>query len=364
MWIGVRTHRTLAPGPIVCNVPDYDTDFNPEPRAMGVRRRLVSIPRSVLFFVALTVLFPLLALVATVVDVVRAVAFRRPFMALRMLAFGWMFLFTELAGITRFFGHWLMAGFGARRAWMVERAWPVQAWWARTLLGSVLRLFRMKLEVEDMDVARPGPIIAMFRHASIIDNLLPAALLTDRLGIKLRWIIKKELLSLPSLDVGGNRLPNYFVDRNADDPRSELRRIKALTSNLDDTEGVLIYPEGTRFTPERKARALQRLEESRPELVERARALRTVMPPRPAGSLALLDSGHDVVVCAHEGLGGFARVADIWSGAILGRTIKVSFRRISAADIPKGRRERVDWLFDQWRQVDDWITSASGAAPA
>ncbi len=355
-------HRTSARRPIVSSVPEYETDFHPEPRSVVVRRRLVSVPRSLFFFVALTVLAPPIAALALVVDIARALVRRTPFMAIRLVAFAWVFLFAELWGITRFAAHWVAAGFGRRRGWMVERAWPVQAWWARTLLGSVLKLFRMDLVVDDLEVATPGPVIAMFRHASIIDNLLPAALLTDRAGLKLRWIIKKELLRLPSLDIGGNRLPNYFVDRDAADPRAELRRIKALTSGLDGSEGVLIYPEGTRFTPERKARALERLSASRPELVERARAFRNVMPPRPAGSLVLLDAGLDVVVCAHEGLGGFARVSDIWSGALVGQTIRVQFRRIAASDIPKERRARVDWLFDQWRQVDEWITDAARSA--
>ena len=31
---------------------------------------------------------------------------------------------------------------------LVSLAWPVQRWWARTLLGSVRRLFRLEFDVE------------------------------------------------------------------------------------------------------------------------------------------------------------------------------------------------------------------------
>ena len=247
---------------------------------------------------------------------------------------------------------------------MVERAYVTQAWWARVLFASVQRLFRLDVQVEGLEVANPGPVLAMFRHASIIDNLLPAALLTDQRGLKLRWLIKKELLQVPSLDVGGNRLPNYFVDRNADDPREELRRIRALTRHLSEDEGLLIYPEGTRFTESRRTRALEKLQESASHLYERAANLRYVLPPKIGGVLSLLDAKADPLICAHEGLGGFAKVSDIWSGAMLNRTIRVKLWRVDFNNIPTDRKGRVDWLFDQWEAIDNWIASVMPAEAA
>jgi 1-acyl-sn-glycerol-3-phosphate acyltransferase len=280
-------------------------------------------------------------------------------MSLRLIAFGWVFLAAETWGLVRFFGHWVLSGFGWRREWLVARAWPVQTWWARTLLTSVRRLFRLTLQVEDAERAQPGPIIAMFRHASIVDNLLPAVLLTHGQGLKLRWIIKRELLSVPALDVGGTRLPNYFVARASSDPRTEIRRIRSLAADLAEDEGVLIYPEGTRFTEARRARALAALEKRDPELSARARRLRHVLPPRIGGPLTLLDTGYDVVMCAHEGLGGFAKIRDIWSGALVGRTINVKFWRFGASEIPTTRKGRIAWLFDQWARVDAWIEATN-----
>ncbi|HEX9855896.1 MAG TPA: 1-acyl-sn-glycerol-3-phosphate acyltransferase [Acidimicrobiia bacterium] len=329
-----------------------------ESRSERFRRRIVTIPRSVLLFVVLTVAAPAVAALAALVDAIRFALFGKPAMALRMVAFAWVYLAAELWGITRFFGQWVAAGFGARQRWMVDRGWAVQCQWASTLLGAVQRLFDLDLRVVGLENAAPGPIIAMFRHASIIDNLLPAVLLTDQAGIKLRWIIKKELLGQPALDVGGNRLPNYFVDRDSKDPRGELRRIKAMTVGLREDEGVLIFPEGTRFSEERRARALERLAASDPAMHAAASRLRNVMPPRLGGVLTLLDSGADVVVCAHEGLGGFATLRDIWSGSLVGRTVRIELWRIAASDIPKARQERVAWLLETWQHVDDWIESA------
>ena len=332
-----------------------DMDFTPEPRTVVIRRRLVTIPRSILIVIAMIALAPIVIPVAVLIDALRWLATRKPAITLRMLAFGFVFFGVEVVGLVRLTMSWISAGFGRDRAKMRDDAWPIQVWWANSLLGAVRRLFRIELSISGQDSVAPGPVIAMFRHASIVDNLLPAVLLTAERGIRLRWIVKRELLTLPSLDVAGKRLPNYFVDRNSTDPRGELRRIRALAADLTSRDGVLIYPEGTRYTPGRFAKAIARLEESNDSMLERARELRHVMPPRPGGTLTLLDSGADVVVGAHQGLEGFAKLGDLWSGAMVGKTISVRLTRISAATIPGGRRERAEWLYDVWADIDSWI---------
>jgi len=89
--------------------------------------------------------------------------------------------------------------------------------------------------------------------------------------------------------------------------------------------------------------------------LEAARTLRYVMPPRPGGTLTLLDTGADVVVGAHQGLEGFAKIQDLWSGALVGKTIHVQITRIPAAEVPTGRRARAQWLYDVWADIDAWI---------
>ena len=87
-----------------------------------------------------------------------------------------------------------------------------------------------------------------------------------------------------------------------------------------------------------------------------AAGLANVLPPRPGGTLALMEaSDADVVVLAHEGLEGFARVRDMWSGDLVGSTIRIRFRRIDRSKIPIDRTDRVGWLFAIWSDVDDWI---------
>ncbi|MBT8197652.1 MAG: hypothetical protein HKO87_02080 [Acidimicrobiia bacterium] len=321
----------------------------------------MTIPRLLLFLVLTTVTLPLLVVVALLVDVVRWVVSRKPLIAVRMVLFMWAFLVISTGGVTWMFLNWIMAGFGRRKESMVHNAYQVQRWWARSLFASVGGLFGFEVSIEGHELVRPGPIIAMFRHASIVDNLLPAVLITDREKMELRWIIKRELLADPALDVGGNRLPNYFVARTSMNPEEEIDRISGLADGLDEDGGVLIFPEGTRFTEEKRRRILKRLEKRDPDLFARAQQFTNLLPPRLGGPLALMDKGIDVVFCGHHGLGGFAHLKDIWGGDMVGQKISVKFWRVAATDIPSDEAGRRGLLLDQWQQMDDWITSVQEA---
>jgi 1-acyl-sn-glycerol-3-phosphate acyltransferase len=325
-------------------------------RGATIWRRLRTIPLFVLILLVSTGLLPLLLLGAFAVDVVRALATGKPWMATRIVLFGWCFVAIDVSGVTIALLQWIGAGFGAgRRRRLLDWGYGLQRWWARALFSVARRLFSLRFEVTGEDAITPGPIIAFFRHASIVDNLLPAVFVLDRHSIRLRWVIKQELLADPALDVGGHRIPNYFVDRSSRDGAGEIDRIAALASGLAPNEGVLLFPEGTRFTPQKQQRVLEKLAGSDPRIYDRARRLRHVLPPRVGGPLALLDSGYDVVFCTHVGLDGFADVADIWEGGLVGRTVRLHFWRIDGSVIPQGRRDRIEWLYEQWQALDDWI---------
>jgi 1-acyl-sn-glycerol-3-phosphate acyltransferase len=174
-------------------------------------------------------------------------------------------------------------------------------------------------------------------------------------------VLKRELLSDPCLDVAGNRLPNYFVQRGSDDTDRELQAIRDLVDGLGPHDGVLIYPEGTRFTSEKRARALEKLRHGDPAISERAHRLRYLLPPRLGGPLALLDatSPADVVVLTHHGLDGFAHLRDIWAGGMVNTTVQVEFWRIPRSLLPTDRADQITWLYDVWDRVDIWIDEKS-----
>ena len=327
---------------------------NPD-RTGALKRRLVTVPVTLTAAVVVTALLPVLAVVAAAVDIVRFVITRKPFVAIRMLAFGWAYLATEVWALISLGIAWVIAGVGPGRSRrLLQSAFRLQERWARMLLWAFRRIFSVGLEVEGADVLAPGPIIVMMRHASIADTLLPNVLVTSATGIRLRYILKKELLVDPALDIAGNRLENVFVDRSGD-TSAEVDRIRTLGTGLGEFDGMLIYPEGTRFTPAKQAKALESLSKRKSDLAERARGLRHVLPPRIGGPLGLLDLETDIVIAAHVGLDGFAEVKDIWDGKVIGGTLRVTFWRVASDDLPSGRSERVSWLMSQWERVDAWI---------
>jgi hypothetical protein len=103
---------------------------------------------------------------------------------------------------------------------------------------------------------------------------------------------------------------------------------------------------------------LERLAASaEPKLLERARALQWLLPPRLGGVVALLEAAPDadVLLCVHTGLEGVRGLGEIWNGALIGRHIQVEFERISASSIPRERRAQVEWICDQWARLDAWL---------
>ncbi|MFH1329754.1 MAG: lysophospholipid acyltransferase family protein [Actinomycetota bacterium] len=334
---------------------------NGESRGERLGRRLRTVPAVVAGFVLVTALLPVLAVALLAYDAVRAFRGRGRFSAVRLLAFGWVYLVVEMAGLTAMLLFWLASGFGKARGLYVTLTYALQGWWASILFRAVRFLFRAGLEVEGDGAIAPGPIVLMMRHASLADTLLPTVVVLRRHKIRLRYVLKRELLWDPALAVAGNVLPNCFLDRRSTDAAAEVDRVRALGVGLGERDGVLIYPEGTRFTPERRERVIEILRHRFPHLVERAEALQGVLAPRQAGVLALLEAGTDVVVCSHVGLDGLSHVKRVWRGGLVGVTVKVAFWRIPAAEIPAADEARIDWLFAQWRRVDEWVCAHRSA---
>ena len=333
----------------------------PDEGSRGARlwRRGRGIATEVLAFVLVTALLPVLLIVAALVDLVRWIARRRPWVGVRLVAMAWWFLFGELRGMLGLLAIWLLTGgpFGRgsprRRRWVYD----LRIRWARSHLGGVKALFGLTFEVEGLEAAGPGPVVILMRHASIIDNALPDALLGQAHGLGLRFVLKQELQSIPTIDIGGRWVPTTFVRRASSDSEGEVARLRRLAQDLGPDEGVLIYPEGTRATEAKRVRAQEVIAERQPEIAPLAARLRHLLPPRLGGPLALIDeaAGADIVFCGHVGFDGFAHVSDVWAGDLVGTTVHVRIWRYPASALPAGHDERVAWLYDRWQQVDDWI---------
>jgi 1-acyl-sn-glycerol-3-phosphate acyltransferase len=306
-----------------------------------LRRRLITIPGYAIVWALWLAAVPIWLPVTILVDLAR----RSRGIALRSAVAITVYLSCEIMGIVASGGLWAWKRIfpvGAER-W-TDIHFRLEAWWGTTLFRAAVRLFGLRLEVEsDADLGR-GPYLLMLRHASTIDTLLASALVSRAHGLRLRYVLKQELLWDPSLDIVGHRLPNVFVDRFSDESAHEIRRVQALARDLGPRDGILIYPEGTRFSEAKRRRVLERFnQKGDAKMLEYARSLGFVLPPRPG--------------CAHTGFEDATTLAELWKGALVNQVIRVQFRRIPRDEIPTEREARVAWLLEEWRRVDSWVES-------
>jgi 1-acyl-sn-glycerol-3-phosphate acyltransferase len=322
-----------------------------------LRRRLITIPGYAIGWALWLAAAPVWLPLAILVDLVR----QSRGVALRSAASITVYLSCEMMGIVASGALWGWKGIlpvDAER-W-TDIHFRLEAWWGTTLFRAAVRLFGLRLEVEgDADLGR-GPYLLMLRHASTIDTLLASALVSRAHGVRLRYVLKQELLWDPCLDIVGHRVPNVFVDRFSDDTPLEIRRVQELARDLGPRDGILIYPEGTRFSKTKRQRVLERFDQKgNVKMLEYARSLKLVLPPRPSGTLGLLEAAPeaDVVVCAHTGFEGAASLAELWKGALVRRVIRVQFRRIPRDEIPTERDARIAWILEEWQRVGAWVES-------
>ena len=299
---------------------------------------------------------PLLVVVAVAVDLVLWVFTRKPWMAVRLLAMAWLFLAGELRGLVVLAGLWVGSlGRDTRRRRL--GVYRLRQRWAAGHLGAVRRLFGLTFEVEGLEHAAPGPVVILMNHASIIDNTVPDAVVGRAHDLGLRFVLKRELRMLSTIDIGGGWVPTAFVARGSGDTARETALLVDLARDLEPSEGILIYPEGTRFTPKKLARAQEIIRERQPEVAPRADRLRNTLPPRLGGPLTLLEAarGADVVFLGTIGFAGFEYISDIWRGKLVGTTIRIRLWRYPAAEVPAEREALIAWLYERWQVLDDWV---------
>ncbi|HWT91877.1 MAG TPA: 1-acyl-sn-glycerol-3-phosphate acyltransferase [Solirubrobacteraceae bacterium] len=332
---------------------------DPGTRSARWQRRAKGVAIELVAFVAITVTLPLLLPVAAAVDVMlKVVARKRHAMGVRLVLLGWWFLAGELRGIALLTAI-NAAALGRDTRTRRRRVYRLRQRWTGGHLAGINRIFELTYEIEGLELVAPGPVVVFTRHASIIDNALPDALLGKPHGLGFRFVIKRELEVLPTIDVGGRWVPTVFVQRASGDTTRELDAIRTLAIDLEPDEGIAVYPEGTRHTTARAARAQEVIAERQPHLAPLARGLKHLLPPRLGGPVALLDAtadrGIDVVFCGHVGFDGFRSIKELWAGGLVGETIRMKLWRVPASEIPPGHDERIVWLYEQWQRVDDWV---------
>jgi 1-acyl-sn-glycerol-3-phosphate acyltransferase len=317
-----------------------------------LRRRIVTVPALAVAAVALTVTIPLWVPVALVADALRG-RFRFPIA--RLLAFGVCWTWIELAGVARSGATFLLG-----RARHEPTQYALMKWWAGVLMSALRRTVGFAPRVDGVEALAGGNAIVLARHASLADSLFSAWAILCQADIRPRYVLKRELLSDPCLDIVGLRVPNHFLDREAPDGAVELVALRSLADGLGAGEVAVIFPEGTRANDRKRARALEKIADRDPVRAERLAGLRRLLPPRPAGTTALVEGAPDadIVFAWHtgfDGLDSFGRILDRLAKPL--PPVRIVFRRVPRHEVPAGDGFAT-WLDEQWLRMDAEVDSA------
>jgi len=311
-------------------------------------RRLITVPLFMSLTVLLTGLLPLLIVIAFLLTV--APSMRG---ALPTLGFMLGYLWCETIGIVSAFVIWLR--YREHEAFLSAN-FKLQCWWANTLKVIGERLFRLSFRVVGSDALIGPPAIILPRHTSIADTVLPMVYYAIPQQIRLRYVLKKELLVDPCLDIVGHRLPNYFVDRQGEDSEGARHGVALLMADMKPNEGALIYPEGTRFSPAKRA-ALQHRYRASPEMLAQLERWTELLPPRLGGTLAMLSAnpGRDIIFMAHIGFEGSSHFRNLVNGSWVGAKVTLIFWRIRFEDVPSSSDSLREFLFEQWDRMQSAV---------
>jgi 1-acyl-sn-glycerol-3-phosphate acyltransferase len=239
----------------------------------------------------------------------------------------------------------------------------LQRWWAGALMAALRLTVGIRVIVENPEVLVPGPVLVFSRHASLADSLVSAYSMGNVAGLRPRYVLKRELMADPCLDIVGHRLPNYFLDRASTSQSDELKGIAQLGHDLGANDVAVIFVEGTRANPKKREKMLAAMAERSPERAARLSGLRHLLPPRPAGALTLLDAAPDadVVIAGHTGFDGLdtfgGMLKQLESGAGVAR---MWFVRIARCDVPADAV--IEWLDERWLDLDRAVTEHLGQA--
>ena len=321
-------------------------------------RRLVTTPAVLVLTAMLWILLPFWLIAAAVLSPLLPGRWR----PLRLLWIAILYATIDSLLLVVMFGYWLASGFGR---YLRTPYW--QGLHYDLVQGAMWVLFREAKRVLRVDIATEGPtpdahpgqpLLVCCRHAGPGDSFTLIHALMYWYDREPRVVLKDTLQWDPAIDVLLHRIPARFISPNPAAGEDLDSQISALATGLDADDAFVIFPEGGNFTEARRDRAIARLRKLGLErMAVRAERMTNVLAPRPGGFLAALDAAPDadVVLVAHTGLDHLLTVGDVWRELPMDKQITMRWWRVAREEIPDGREARIEWLFNWWEHIDDWI---------
>ncbi|MCW2835054.1 MAG: phospholipid/glycerol acyltransferase [Nocardioides sp.] len=321
-------------------------------------RRFVIAPTLVLITTFLVVTLPLWLIATLALSPLLPGRWR----ALRLLWVAMLYLVAESLLLLVLLGLWLASGFGwrLRSPYFAGIHYDLAQWVLVLFFGEAKRVLALRIRTDGPgpDAHPDKPILVCCRHAGPGDSFTLMYALLHWYGREPRVVLKDTLAWDPAIDVLLNRIPSAFISTNPGPGEDFESKIARLASGLDSNDAFVIFPEGGNFTAARRERAIARLRKlGLGRMADRAEQMTNVLAPRPGGFLAALDAAPeaDVVLVAHTGLDHMLTVTDVWRELPMDKELIMRWWEVPRSEIPDGRDERIEWLFDWWEKIDAWI---------
>ncbi len=284
---------------------------------------------------------------------------------LRPVRLAWVLILhltLESLILVELFGLWIASGFGLfiRRPFFERIHYDLVQAYLVIFFREARRVLRLKVEtVGPAPDAFPGePLLVCCRHAGPGDSFTLMYALMHWYHREPRVVLKDTMAWDPAIGIMLHRLPSRFISPNPRAGEDVESQIAAMARGLDANDAFVIFPEGGNFTPARREKGIKRLRGlGLQRMAERAERMHHVLAPRPGGVIAALDAAPDadVLLVAHTGLDHLLTVRDLWRALPMDKQIIMRWWRVPRAEIPDGREERIEWLFDWWARIDGWV---------
>lgn len=319
-------------------------------------RRLILAPIVFVLSVALVALMPFVLAIAFLLDLVLPGSWR----TLRLASFAAAYLVLEVVAFIGLFGLWIASGFGLfLRTPAIQRAhFSFMRWWLHTIDQVVRKVFRLRILIEERPVPRPGPILVFSRHAGPGNSLLLIGTILVGYQRRPRIVMLAKLQWEPLFDILLHRIPNRFIRHDPARRHVYIDAIGDLASGMGPEDAFVLFPEGKDFTPRVRKRAIEYLRgKGHDEAADRAEQMQHVLPPRHSGVMAAIQNAPDadIVFVAHSVLEDIPSFKALWRSVPLAHPIHARYWRVPPSEVPSDTAALIDWLYQWWERIDQWI---------
>jgi len=227
----------------------------------------------------------------------------------------------------------------------------IAEWWS----GSRITVYCDKELRRRIDMKDPeeNALIVMNHHYEL--DWLYAWMVGDRVGVlgNCRAFAKESLKYIPILGWAGKFSDDVYIKRNLEKDKDNMQRKLSELVGFPSPVWLFLFPEGTRFTPDKhlasqefaENRGLPKLEH---HLVPRTRGFTFTLSNLDKTKMSVL---YDLTMVA--GIGDSA--PPTLTSLIFGRRTeaKVVIRKINLESVPEGEKEGGKWMMDLFKEKDE-----------